>query len=298
MVAPPSLHLFNGVRGPSAGYPMAPPSLNSVAWSFPHSIRVAHNYCSRSSLKCYFDRPRSYMLARNARLRIRAMVRDIDEDHAPTDAISDIVENAEAVARKTKIPERDFSGTAYVPVYVMLPLGVINRDCELVNPDSLLDQLKILKSVNVDGVMVDCWWGIVEDAAPQSYNWKGYRQLFQMVRDLKLKLQVVMSFHECGGNTGDDVHIPLPSWVNEIGTKNPHIFFTDREGRHNSECLTWGIDKERVLRGRTAVEVCVNNLVSSLLIYEFSMSERKTGISKPTVQVNIFLRERNMFYLC
>lgn len=76
-----------------------------------------------------------------------------------------------------------------------------------------------------------------------------------------------MSFHECGGNVGDDVQIPLPSWVNEIGTKNPNIFFTDREGRRNSECLTWGIDKERVLRGRTAVEVCVDNLCQFFIYF-------------------------------
>jgi len=67
--------------------------------------------------------------------------------------------------------------------------------------------------------------------------------------------KVVMSFHECGGNVGDDVCIPLPNWVAEIGRSNPDIFFTDREGRHNPECLSWGIDKERVLRGRTAIEV-------------------------------------------
>lgn len=66
---------------------------------------------------------------------------------------------------------------------------------------------------------------------------------------------MVLSFHECGGNVGDDVHIPLPYWVTEIGEKNPDIYFTDREGRRNTECLTWGVDKERVLRGRTAVEV-------------------------------------------
>ncbi|KAL0002481.1 hypothetical protein SO802_016262 [Lithocarpus litseifolius] len=91
--------------------------------------------------------------------------------------------------------------------------------------------------------------------APQVYNWSGYRRLFQIVRDLKLKLQVVMSFHECGGNVGDDVHIPLPRWVTEIGQSNPDIYFADRDGRRNSDCLSWGIDKERVLRGRTAVEV-------------------------------------------
>ncbi|GAB4844484.1 Beta-amylase 7 [Ancistrocladus abbreviatus] len=134
-------------------------------------------------------------------------------------------------------------------------LGVINMKCELADPDWLLKQLRVLKSINVDGVMVDCWWGVVEAHAPQEYNWNGYKRLFQIVRELKLKLQVVMSFHECGGNFGDDVCIPLPHWVAEIGRSNPDIFFTDKEGRRNSECLSWGIDKERVLRGRTAIEV-------------------------------------------
>ena len=69
-------------------------------------------------------------------------------------------------------------------------LGVINMKCEMVDPDGLLKQLRILKSVNVDGVMVDCWWGIVEGHAPGEYNWNGYKRLFQMVCELKLKLQV------------------------------------------------------------------------------------------------------------
>lgn len=165
------------------------------------------------------------------------------------------VEEKQIVDMPHRLPERDFAGTPFVPVYVMLPLGVINMKCELVDLDGLLKQLRVLKSLHVDGVMVDCWWGIVEAHAPLEYNWNGYKKLFQMVRELKLKLQVVMSFHECGGNFGDDVCIPIPHWVAEIGRSNPNIFFTDREGRHNPECLSWGIDKERVLRGRTALEV-------------------------------------------
>ncbi|KAM3218573.1 beta-amylase 7 [Capsicum annuum] len=155
----------------------------------------------------------------------------------------------------TKLQERDFAGTHYIPVYVMLPLGVINMKSELVDADGLVKQLRMLKSINVDGVMVDCWWGIVEANAPQEYNWNGYKRLFQVVREHKLKIKVMMSFHECGGNIGDDVCIPLPHWVSEIGRSNPDIYFTDRAGRRNPECLSWGIDKERVLRGRTAVEV-------------------------------------------
>ncbi|KAF7124139.1 hypothetical protein RHSIM_Rhsim12G0031300 [Rhododendron simsii] len=157
--------------------------------------------------------------------------------------------------KSSKVQESDLSGTAYVHVNVMLPLDVINIDCELVDPDELRKKLQKLKSANVDGVMVDCWWGIIERHAPQQYNWSGYRSLFQIVRDLDLKLQVVMSFHECGGNVGDDVQIPLPQWVAEIGEGNPDIFFRDRERRHNPECLTWGVDEERVLSGRTALEV-------------------------------------------
>ena len=70
-------------------------------------------------------------------------------------------------------------------------LGVINLKCELIDPDGLLKQLRVLKSINVDGVMVDCWWGIVEAHTPQDYNWNGYKKLFQMVSELKLKLQVI-----------------------------------------------------------------------------------------------------------
>ena len=65
---------------------------------------------------------------------------------------------------------------------------------ELVEPEVLMDQLRVLKSVGVDGVMVDCWWGIVEAHSPQGYNWSGYKKLFQIVRDLNLTLQVTCVF--------------------------------------------------------------------------------------------------------
>ncbi|CAK9134411.1 unnamed protein product [Ilex paraguariensis] len=222
------------------------------------SLRVYSSHCC--SVEYFPSSLRAIFLNSGARTRTSATVREKGEkmeDHPLVDdALSmGTVDDREVVDEPPELQERDFSGTPYVPIYVMLPLGIINMDCELLDLDDLQIQLRTLKSVNVDGVMVDCWWGIVEAHAPQQYNWNGYKKLFQIVRDLKLKLQVVMSFHKCGGNVGDDVHIPLPQWVTEIGQRNPDIFFTDREGRRNPECLTWGIDKERVLRGRTAVEV-------------------------------------------
>ncbi|KAK9120339.1 hypothetical protein Syun_017956 [Stephania yunnanensis] len=156
-----------------------------------------------------------------------------------------------------------FIGSPYVPVYVALPSGVINNFCQLIDPQGIRHDLRHLKSLSVDGVVVDCWWGIVEGWSPQKYMWSGYRDLFNIIRECNLKLQfqhihpvkVVMSFHECGGNGPGEIPIPLPKWVMEIGKDNQDIFFTDREGRRNTECLSWGIDKERVLKGRTGTEV-------------------------------------------
>ena len=64
-----------------------------------------------------------------------------------------------------------------------------------------------------------------------------------------------MAFHEYGGNESGGTLITLPQWVLAIGKENQDIFFTDREGRRTTECLSWGIDKERVLQGRTGIEV-------------------------------------------
>lgn len=35
-------------------------------------------------------------------------------------------------------------------------------ECELTDPDNLSNQIRTLKSINVDEVMVDTCWGIVE----------------------------------------------------------------------------------------------------------------------------------------
>ena len=60
--------------------------------------------------------------------------------------------------------------------------------------------LMALKTAGVEGVMVDVWWGLVEKDGPLKYNWDGYVELVQMVQKHGLKLQAVMSFHQCGGN--------------------------------------------------------------------------------------------------
>jgi hypothetical protein len=54
----------------------------------------------------------------------------------------------------------------------------------------LLADLDILKEAKVQGVMVDCWWGIVEAEGPGQYNWDGYKNLFSIVQAANLELHV------------------------------------------------------------------------------------------------------------
>ncbi|ONK65630.1 uncharacterized protein A4U43_C07F39050 [Asparagus officinalis] len=143
----------------------------------------------------------------------------------------------------------------YVPVYVMLPLGVVNADNVFENPEDLRRQLKQLRAAEVDGVMVDVWWGIIEAGGPKQYDWKAYKSLFQMIKEEGLKLQAIMSFHQCGGNVGDVVNIPLPKWVLDIGSSDPDIFYTNRAGVYDPEYLSLGVDNKPLFGGRTALEL-------------------------------------------
>lgn len=68
--------------------------------------------------------------------------------------------------------------------------GIVNKFCQLVDPEGVRQDLTFLQSLNVDGVVVQCWWGIVETWTPRNYIWSGYRDLFNIIRHLKLKLQV------------------------------------------------------------------------------------------------------------
>eukprot|EP00850_Spirogloea_muscicola_P004636 SM000020S05986 [mRNA] locus=s20:231535:236334:- [translate_table: standard] len=151
--------------------------------------------------------------------------------------------------------ETDILLAHYVPVYVMLPLDVVTPDNILSHPERLLCNLRALKAAGVDGVMADIWWGVVEAAGSKQYDWSAYKALFKAIQNVGLKAQVVLSFHQCGGNTGDSCYIPLPKWVRDIGAQNPEIFFTNRDSLRNQEYLSFGIDNEPVLDKRTAVQV-------------------------------------------
>lgn len=134
-------------------------------------------------------------------------------------------------------------------------LGVITRENEFPDQEKMERWLTELRKAGVDGVMVDVWWGIIEAKGPKQYNWKSYKRLFQVVQKCGLRIQAIMSFHQCGGNVGDAVYIPLPEWVLTIGEGDKDIFYTNRSCNRNPEYLSLGVDNLPIFRGRTAIEV-------------------------------------------
>jgi beta-amylase len=83
-----------------------------------------------------------------------------------------------------------------------------------------------------------------------------------MAKKHGLKVQAVMSFHQCGGNVGDSVTIPLPKWAVEEIDKDPDLVYTDQWGRRNYEYLSLGCDTLPVLKGRTPVQ-CYSDFMRS-----------------------------------
>ncbi|TXG72466.1 hypothetical protein EZV62_001045 [Acer yangbiense] len=141
-----------------------------------------------------------------------------------------------------------------VPVFVMMPLDTVSMSNTMNRKKAMDASLRALKSAGVEGIMVDVWWGLVERDQPGHYNWGGYNELLEMAKRHGLKVQAVMSFHQCGGNVGDSVTIPLPKWAGEEMEKDEDLAYTDQWGRRNYEYISLGCDNLPVLKGRTPVQ--------------------------------------------
>lgn len=90
-----------------------------------------------------------------------------------------------------------------VPVYVMMPLDSVTMGNGVNRRKAMNTSMHALRSAGVEGVMMDVWWGLVERDEPGVYNWGGYVELMELAKKHGLKVQAVMSFHQCGGNVGD-----------------------------------------------------------------------------------------------
>jgi hypothetical protein len=79
--------------------------------------------------------------------------------------------------------------------------------------DTFNAQLKIAKSMGVDAVSVDVWWGKVERAGDNVFDWSYYDRIEAAIEAAGLHWVPIMSFHQCGGNVGDSCNIPIPGWI-------------------------------------------------------------------------------------
>ncbi|KAK8857914.1 beta-amylase [Tritrichomonas musculus] len=135
-------------------------------------------------------------------------------------------------------------------VFVMAPLDLMNNNQEPTYFDKFSNWCSQLKNGNIDGVMIDIWWGLVE-TSPRNYKWDGYNRVFKVMKEKNLKIIPVLSFHKCGGNVGDNVNIPIPSFVFSNQVKP---YFVDRQNQINDEYISFSYDTIKV-GDRTPLEM-------------------------------------------
>lgn len=184
-----------------------------------------------------------------------------------TDQMSSNASLPRAEATSSYSLECSTSGESRVPVFVMMPLDTVavGEQPKLKRIRSLNVALRALKLAGVDGVMVDVWWGVVERKSPLVYDWSVYQDLFKMVAEAGLKLQVVLSFHACAESLMDLGNcIDLPLWVTEIGRFDNSIYYTDRRGYFSTEYLSAGVDRLPLFYGRTALQ-CYEDFMQSFM---------------------------------
>ncbi len=148
----------------------------------------------------------------------------------------------------------------------MMPLDTINASTGKLS-DEALTLISAMQGVGAEGIMVDVWWGLCERDAGE-YDFSGYVHLLEVCKSKNLKVQAVMSFHACGGNIGDSVNVPLPSWVTELEPKVPELFYRDQRGDPSREYISLSCDYLGVFPRGTSAAPSVTPTRTALDCYE------------------------------
>jgi len=131
----------------------------------------------------------------------------------------------------------------------MLPLDTVTSGGALKDQSGLGYQLDQLKNAGADGFMADMWWGVTEPSS-KSYNFDAYKDLVGMAKNRGMKVQFVTSFHQCGGNVGDECNIPVPGFAH--GTNG--IWYKDQDGNEDKEYISLFADNVTI-DGRTPLQM-------------------------------------------
>jgi hypothetical protein len=110
---------------------------------------------------------------------------------------------------------------------------------------SFESQLDTAKSMGIEAISVDVWWGDVEENGDQQFDWSYYDTIFGKIRNAGLDIVPIMSFHQCGGNVGDDYTSYIPSWIwthfSEVSSDN--LKYKSETGAYSTEYVSlWADD--------------------------------------------------------
>ncbi|CAN5309299.1 hypothetical protein BH11CYA1_BH11CYA1_45950 [soil metagenome] len=108
-------------------------------------------------------------------------------------------------------------------------------------------QLGEAKKSGVDSVSTDVWWGLVEPSKGK-FDWSYYEKISDHITKAGLKWVPILSFHQCGGNVGDNVSVPLPAWIwGDLAAKTPggnaeSLKYKSEQGHSSTEYLSLWAD--------------------------------------------------------
>jgi beta-amylase len=149
-----------------------------------------------------------------------------------------------AVAALLAFAVRPSFAAPSTPVNVMAPLHVEDWN-------QFAEQARHLKSIGVQAVSVDVWWGEVERSRG-NYDWRYYEKMFNTLSAAQLKIVPIMSTHQCGGNVGDTHNQPIPNWIwnelsgkriNGVITNSENLKYKSEHGNTSGQCVALFADK-------------------------------------------------------
>eukprot|EP00439_Symbiodinium_sp_Y106_P060608 s3931_g8.t14 len=139
-----------------------------------------------------------------------------------------------------------------VEVFVMLGLDAVTQSGDLKDPESLRAQLQQLR--RRVAAQTESWQmcgGVPPNQVQNLTNLMDTDSSSTCERALpEGVVQLVTSFHQCGGNVGDTCDIPLPAFVTSQGD----IWYKDQHGHEDKEYISLFADNVTI-EGRTPLQM-------------------------------------------
>ena len=147
-------------------------------------------------------------------------------------------------------------------VNAMAPLWMADWASDGPQWQAFTRQLTEFKRIGGTGISVDVWWGKAA-LSPTTYSWGYYDKTFAAIKAAGLSIVPVMSFHQCGGNVGDDgdckTPITIPSFVwapmtvgGVVGTRAADNYYQSEYGNISRETVSpWGVTAGRTYQQMT-----------------------------------------------